>query len=166
MSNNITIELCAEDRARLDRLAEALERRACDKCVAAALGMIGTTKQPVEADPLQQKLAETLAKANAPTEKPTEAAGEAKATPAPIDHPADDTLPWETAAPAEEAKPTITQEQLQQKVTQLAAANNGALKVKVREIVTAYAKKVSDVPEDKRAEVWDKLTDLEKEGRA
>lgn len=28
MSNNITIELCQEDRARLDRLAEALERQA------------------------------------------------------------------------------------------------------------------------------------------
>ena len=27
MSNKITIELCAEDRARLDRLAEALEKK-------------------------------------------------------------------------------------------------------------------------------------------
>ena len=30
--NNITIELCAEDRARLDRLTEALERKACGEC--------------------------------------------------------------------------------------------------------------------------------------
>ena len=37
MSNQITIELCAEDRARLDRLAEAMERKACDQCVNAAL---------------------------------------------------------------------------------------------------------------------------------
>lgn len=37
MSNYITIELCAEDRARLDRLAEALERRTCDKCVTSAI---------------------------------------------------------------------------------------------------------------------------------
>lgn len=165
MSNHITIELCAEDRARLDRLAEALERKACEKCVSAALEACGQ-KQPTEPDPIQQKLAETLARASAPTEKPTEAAGEAKATPAPIDHPADETLPWEEIAPAAEAKPTITQEQLQQKVTQLAAANNGALKAKVRETVQAYAKKVSDVPEDKRAEVWDKLTALEKGGQA
>ena len=160
MSNTITIELCAEDRARLDRLAEALERKTCDKCVATALEYKEAVLAEAQADPIQQKLAETLAKASTPTEKPTEAAGEAKADPAPIDHPADETLPWETAAPAEEAKQTITQDQLQQKVMQLAAANNGALKAKVRQIVNAYAKKVSDIPEDKRDEVWYRLTAL------
>ena len=30
--NKITIELCAEDRARLDRLTAALERKACESC--------------------------------------------------------------------------------------------------------------------------------------
>ena len=55
MSNHITIELCAEDRARLDRLAEALERRVCDKCVTAAIEFTKTTHEtktepaPVEA---------------------------------------------------------------------------------------------------------------------
>ena len=55
MSNHITIELCDEDRARLDRLAEALERRACDKCVTAAIEFTKTTQEtktepaPVEA---------------------------------------------------------------------------------------------------------------------
>jgi predicted transcriptional regulator len=162
MSNTITIELCAEDRARLDRLAEALERKACEKCVNSALEMINTAKHP-ETDPIQQKLAETLAKASTPTEKPTEATEAPKAETAPIGHPADEDLPWEAATPATKADPTVTQEQLQQKVMQLAAANNGTLKAKVREIVNAYAKKVSDVPEDKRAEVWTKLTALEKE---
>ena len=166
--NNIVIELCAEDRARLDRLAEALERKACDACVNQVAevmkGLAPTQKDAT--DPIQEKLAETLAKANTPTETPTEATGEAKAETEPIDHPADETRPWETDAPAEDAKPTITQDQLQQKVMQLAAANNGALKAKVREIVNAYAKKVSDIPEDKRAEVWDQLTALEKGGRA
>lgn len=33
MTNRITIELCEDDRARLDRLAEAMERKSCDKCV-------------------------------------------------------------------------------------------------------------------------------------
>lgn len=37
MSNRITIELSAEDRARLDRLAEAMERKTCDQCVNSAL---------------------------------------------------------------------------------------------------------------------------------
>lgn len=168
MNNTITIELCAEDRARLDRLAEALERKTCDKCVAAALEYKEAVLAEAQADPIQQKLAETLAKASTPTEKPTEAAGEAKAEPAQTADPIEETTTQEDPAPAEEAKQTITvtQEQLQQKVMQLAAANSGALKAKVREIVNAYAKKVSDVPEDKRAEVWDKLTALEKEGRA
>ena len=151
--NHITIEFCADDRARIDRLTarieqliEAVESRARDRCVKDALALIGTQQAP-EADPIQQKLAETLAKANTPAEKPTEAAEATKAEP----------------AAAAETKPTITQEQLQQKITQLAAAKNGALKVKVREIVTAYAPKVSELPEDKWSEIWDKLTDLEKE---
>lgn len=164
--NNITIELCAEDRARLDCLACLLDVRIkqAERIMAEEYG----PEQPTETDPVQQKLAETLAKASTPTEKPTEAAGEAKAEPAQTADPIEETTTQEDPAPAEEAKQTITvtQEQLQQKVMQLAAANSGALKAKVREIVNAYAKKVSDVPEDKRAEVWDKLTALEKEGRA
>ena len=164
MSNTITIELCAEDRARLDRLADLLDARIrqAERIMAGDF----EPEQSTEADPIQQKLAEALAKANTPTEKPTEATGAAEAEPAPIDHPADETAPWEEPAPAAEVKQTITQEQLQQKVTQLAAANNGALKNKVREIIQAYAKKGSDVPEDKRAEVLDKLTALEKGGQA
>ena len=164
MSNTITIELCAEDRARLDRLTLALENNVhnCEGCVKSALEW-----KEIQQDPIQQAIADALARAEkTPTEKPTEAPEAPTAQAAPIDHPADEDLPWEAAAPAEEPKPTITQDQLQQKVMQLAAANNGAMKAKVREIVNAYAKKVSDIPEDKRAEVWDKLTALEKGGKA
>lgn len=49
MSNRITIELCAEDRARLDRLAEALERKACDKCVTSAIQLCKAEQEPVQA---------------------------------------------------------------------------------------------------------------------
>lgn len=153
MSNKITIELCAEDRARLDRLADALDRMAREK---------EHDPEQLTIDDAQKALAEAMAKASTPAEKPTEAAGEAKPSPASIDHPVDETAPWGDPAPAEEEKPTITLEQLQQRVTQMAAANNSALRTKVREIVQAYAKKVSDVPEDKRAEVWDKLIALER----
>ena len=45
MSNRITIELSAEDRARLDRLAEALEKRACDKCVSSAMEYVKTAAE-------------------------------------------------------------------------------------------------------------------------
>lgn len=163
MSNTITIEFCTEDRARLDRLADALEKNIhnSEGCVKSALEW-----KESQQDPINQAIADALARANTPTEKPTEATEAPTAEAAPIDHPAAEDLPWETAAPAEEAKPTITQDQLQQKVMQLAAANNGAMKAKVREIVNAYAKKVSDIPEDKRAEVWVKLTALEKGGQA
>lgn len=49
MGNTITIELCAEDRARLDRLAVALENKACDKCVTAAVEYIKSATAPVAA---------------------------------------------------------------------------------------------------------------------
>ncbi len=45
MSNTIIIELCAEDRARLDRLAEAMEKKTCDRCVSSAIECL---KQPTE----------------------------------------------------------------------------------------------------------------------
>lgn len=48
MSNRITIELCAEDRERLDRLTAALERRSCDKCVTTAIEVL---KPQTEAKP-------------------------------------------------------------------------------------------------------------------
>ena len=67
--NVITIELCPEDRARLDRLADALERKTCDKCVAAALEFVGQTPDP-SPDPIQQKLAETMAKVSTPPPAP------------------------------------------------------------------------------------------------
>jgi hypothetical protein len=164
--NNIIIELCAEDRARLDRLAEALERKSCDACVAAALEWKGAIVKNDTPDEIQQKLAETLAKAEAPTETPKNAPEEAKAEPAPIDHPAEEELPWKADTPAEPTKPTVTLEQIQKKVMQLAAAQGGAKKAKVREIINAYGAKVSDLKDqpDKWDEVWGKLEALESEG--
>lgn len=153
MSTTITIELCAEDRARLDRLAEALERKACEKCVSTTLEVCGKS-QPAEAPesastpteatetPLNEEEAEVVQTADPVAETPAEG---------------------EPTHSAEEVKPTLTKDQLQQKITQLAAAKNGALKAKVRGIVKAYAEKVSDLPEDKFAEIWDKLLALEAE---
>jgi hypothetical protein len=160
MSNTITIELCAEDRARLDRLTTALER----------LQPTTFITSDVEADPdqltiddVQQRLADTMAKVETPTEAPKNATEEAKAEALPIIPPEEEKPTAEETAPTEPAKPTVTLEQIQQKVVQLAAGNGGAKKAKVREIVNAYAKKVSDLPEDKWTEIWDKLTALESE---
>lgn len=49
--NNITIEFCPEDRARIDRLIAAMERKACEKCVESALEAMSVaheTAQPVQ----------------------------------------------------------------------------------------------------------------------
>lgn len=57
-----------------------------------------------------------------------------------------------------ETAPQVSKADIQQKVIQLSAAGK---KAQVREIVTAVATKVSDIPEDKLADVWGKLTALE-----
>jgi hypothetical protein len=155
MNNIITIELCAEDRARLDRLAEALERKTCDRCVNA-------DPDQLTIDDVQQKLAETMAKASAKQEKETPAEAAENATEAtevaalPVTQPEEET-------PAE---PTVTLAQIQQKVVQLAAGFDGAKKAAVRAVINEYGAKVSDLKDhpDKWAEVWDKLTKLESEG--
>ena len=112
--NKITIELCAEDRARLDRLAEILERRI------------------VQADTFLEAQEEDITEAE---------------------------------KPVAEEKPAITLAQIQQKVVQLSAANNGKHKAKVREIITAYSPTVSGLNDVTEAwpSIWESLLKLESE---
>lgn len=150
MSNNITIELCAEDRARLDKLTDALNALTT-KTAAAAV-----TIQPQ--DDIDKKLAETLAslktaenaqdaqEAHTPTENPTEPINEAQEEPA------------EATQAEEPKKPTVTMQMLTNKAITLSAAG---LKDKVRDVVHQYAKTVTSLPEDKWAEVYEKLNALE-----
>lgn len=172
--NKITIELCPEDRARLDKIYEALTRD-CKDCVSSALKAVqnlattlGAPAEPTkaeEADHLKQlkKLVEAAeATAETPATDATEPQEATKEeTPTHID-PTDTAAPFETVeAPA----PSVTLEQIQQKVVQLAALG-GAKKAKVREIISAYGSKVSDLKDhaDKWGEVWAKLTAVESEG--
>ena len=139
-------------------LLGGLHAHDCHKCTESVAQCAAAIGAEVGAE-----AAARLANGGAP-ESPT--APQSAATPAPeeINHPADEISPFpepEAAAPAEEPKPAITLEQIQQKVLQLATANGGTKKAKAREIVNAYARKVSDLPQDKWAEVWDKLTELE-----
>ena len=154
MSNIITIELCQEDRARLDRTYAALTR----------LVDLATAHANIEPDDLQKQLAETLKKME-PAEAPKNAPGAAQAeTPAdtqPKQEAATDAEPTQPDEAEDAPAPAVTREQIQQKVVQLSVAANGSKKAKVREIVNLYAKNVSGIPEDKFAEVWDKLTALE-----
>ena len=150
--NKIIIELSAEDRARLDRIAELLEANAnaSNKII----------RKPVEVK--APEIAPEKAQAAAPVitpvkeEKPAEAPKIAPET-------AGTAAPQVMPKTEEKAKPAVTLAQIQQKVVQLAAGFNGAKKAAVREIVKAYAEKVSAIPEDKWDEVWAKLTALEAE---
>ena len=123
MSNTITIELCAEDRARLDRLAEALERKSCDKCVTSAIQLFK---------------------------------GEAEAPKAPTEVKEAPTEPAEVTP--ETPTRTVDRAEMRAKVIELSAKG---LKDQVRDIITAYAPTVKDVPDDKLVECFDRLVALE-----
>jgi hypothetical protein len=161
MSNTITIELCQADRDRVNHLIDRL-----DGIGALLMQLIDSKATAAPTDDLTAQLKATLDKAKQdPAEAPKNAAGATEEKTAPNTQPAEEVATAEEPAPSAEAeKPTVTLEQIQQKVVQLAAGNGGAKKAKVREIVNAYAKKVSDLPADKWTEVWDKLIALEKEG--
>lgn len=167
--NTITIRLCDEDRARLDKLTAAMERRACDSCVATALQIMGERKP----DPVQQALAETLARVESPAE-PQESAPEAAEPETPTTAPETEEEP--AAAKDASDAPSVTLDQIQQKVVKLAARYNDAVKDpatkepaqakkdRLRQIVQTRAKKVTDLPAESWATVWAELTALESEG--
>ena len=78
-------------------------------------------------------------------------------TPAPVEDPAEKAEPVEE--PAKKDQPTVSRADIQKKVVALSAAGK---KDQVKQIVTAYENtKVSDIPEDKLIEVFEKLTALE-----
>lgn len=136
--NKIIFELCAEDRARLDRLAEALEK----------VGNIEIEVNPVALDTVPQEAPKEEPKENNnPKEEPTPEAT------------------TEDTAPTQADKPEVTLAHIQQKVMDIVTANGGAKKAQVRAIINTYGSKVSDLADqpDKWAEVWEKLTALESE---
>lgn len=148
---NVTVNLCAEDRARLDKIIDLLSARASEELKS------GTEAKPQ--DDIQKKLAEVVAsvstetvenateEAETPTpENPTEPINEAQ--PEPIE-----------ATQAEEPKkPSVTMQMLTNKAITLSAAG---MKDQVRDIVHQYAKTVTSLPEDKWDEVYEKLNALE-----
>lgn len=149
MSNTVTIELCAEDRARLDKIYEALTARpSCDGCVKSALDFAADVKTaattPAEA-PTEPEKAETLADT----------------------HPIPDGLQWTTSDVKETPKeePAVTFEQIHGKVMALATGFGGKKKAQARAIVNEYAPKISDLKgmPEKWPEIWSKLEALEKE---
>lgn len=151
----IITELCPEDRARIDRLTVALEARTAQ--VERTLAMYAD--EDPAADDIQKALAEQVAKSEkAPTQSPVEPAGEAKAETPATPQPEAEAATTAEPDPVAEAKPAPTTVELQQKV--IALVNKGK-KADVSAIVKSYAATVSGIPEDKRAEVMDKLNALE-----
>jgi hypothetical protein len=142
----VTTELCAEDRARLDKLTAALEQLApitmqidetvmgnvTDSAVICPDNLAGTKDHEdfVEIIPEGTDLNDLTG------------AG---------------TYEKETG-PEEPAAPQHTKAELQPKVVSLVSAGK---KEEVKEIIKQYAAKVSDIPEEKVDEVWAKLEQLE-----
>jgi hypothetical protein len=177
--NTITIRLSDDDRARLDKLTAALEKSAaknCESYVQSAVQMATTAARVMPAEESQEPAGATEAEPaekNTPeqnepvvaTEEPQETAEPAeKNTPEQNEPVVATEEPQETAEPTpaepEPAKPSVTLEQIQQKVVKLAAAGK---KAAVKDIITAYGAKVSDLKDqpEKWNEVWGKLNALE-----
>ncbi len=141
MSNHITIELCAEDRERLDRLIAAMERKACDKCVKDARAYAALVAGEAKKEEPPEALENATETAKAPT-LPT--------APAEAERPAQ-----EETAPA----PAVTKADVQKKIIELASKNEET-KAAVRAVVKQYAERVQLIPEDKLGEVLAKLNEL------
>lgn len=143
--NTITIELCAEDRARLDRLTAALESCTIMVTGSAVPKYTGPSEGTTEPAETPEKEAEVKTLADT--------------------HPVEESLPWGSSEAEEPQKPApkVTLEQIQQKVVQLCAAFGGKKKAQVREIIGTYGAKVSDLKDqpEKWDEVWNKLARLE-----
>lgn len=137
--NNITIELCKEDRARIDNLIVEL---AALRHALTSDQVIAVKPEPQEAEIPEQPLPpveEPKAEAEAQTELPWEP--EEKAAPEP--------------APAAQE---VTVADLQAKVVELV---NAGKKTETREIILKYAPNVGSIPAEKRAEVLGLLNGLE-----
>lgn len=136
MSATITIELCAEDRARLDHINVNLTEL--------ILRVMGSQK--IDMGEVLRKAAPELAGKLAEQHPVTEPFEELpKAEPVPFEQPMPET-------------PQYKPEDIQQKVVALSASGK---KAEVREIVKSYAEKVSAIPADKFGEVMARLAGLE-----
>lgn len=171
----ITHELCAEDRARIDRMTVGIERLAA--AVEARVKQVdiiiredyGLADAPEEnnhnCEGCVQDVPATPETAQEPENEPT--AVEETETPATT--PDEEETPDEDEETATEAKESTEEPaapvmpvnlyDIQRKVI---ALSDAGMKAEVKAIVTAYSDRVSSLPEDKWGEVFEQLTALEK----
>ena len=133
--NMITIELCQEDRARLDKIIEALEQS--HAIVVNSMPVVhnvesdetkAETEEPMEGQVIVKEIVET-------TEQ----------------FPAEE-------SPEEDPIKVVSLSDIQKKVVELSAAGK---KAEVRDIITKFANRVSAIPTENTAEVWNQLIGLE-----
>lgn len=141
--NNITIELCKEDREHLDRIADLLEKvtQPIDLAQLTCTSGNVTVNLEGEKNPAEQSqgVAETNTKETTYIKEETQ--------PEPQETP-------ENEAPA----PTVSHGDIQRLVVSLC---NAGKKAEVKDIINKYANRVSEIPEEKLDEVHGLLTALE-----
>lgn len=128
--NTITIELCAEDRARLDAILAALSGRPdCAQCAQISAAYVEELRASRPAQKDEHPVADPFPAPEAETP----------------------TAPQEEPQAPEEDKP-VTHDDIRS-----VFMNAGENQAKVREIIQQYAKKISDIPVEKLGEVMKKL---------
>ena len=167
MSNTITIELCAEDRARLDRLTAALEAKSTHResksCIERAWEKIAdkSTASEEPKDELQERLENTLKEAaEFVGADRAQATVEPQEAPASTDEPKAEEKPTDEENTAPVPEKTVTHQDLLTKVIEV-SAKDIKLKAQARKIVLSYAPRVKEVPEDKLTECYNKIVALE-----
>lgn len=148
MSNTITIELCAADRARIENLTAVL-KRISDVEEAKLRVAVKTNRAAFTTPPAEDK-------ADNAEISPTEA--QEDSTPATTTAEEEKPTQEEPAQPVTEK--TVTHDELLAKVIEL-SAKDLKLKAQVRDVVLAYAPRVKAVPEDKLNECYAKVVALE-----
>lgn len=147
--NKITIELCTEDRARIDALFQELVnvRRLLAGAGAGVLTSeaVKTLAQHISAE---EKEAIFFGQSSTAQETPGP-----KAAPEPAPAAPKQAAPEPTPTPRE-----VTVAELQAKVVELV---NAGKKAETREIILKYAQNVGSIPAEKRAEVLGLLNGLE-----
>lgn len=138
--NSIEIYLCPKDRARIDKLIHQID-------VIAGVIALPVTGDKIEG-PGKEKLKAAIT--------------EAVAEPFPADpFPTPEEKPAEAEPSKEEAPKPVTMDQVQAVVRQLIKPGSPH-RDEAKKIVQEYAPKVSAIPEEKLAEVFGRLSELDR----
>lgn len=149
MSNTITIELCAEDRARLDRIADRLEAQ------------IQLTQYLLDhgvSQPKQTEPDELTAKLQAIVDGAKNATEEAEEITPPTTHETEEQPTQAEEPPATASIQQVSRAEFGAKVREMMTKG---FKEQTKAIVQEYAPTVPRVPEDKVTECYNRLVALE-----